>query len=296
MIKKFFKSKIFSHFFQNPLAVVGLSILLTIVIVSICAPWIATQNPYDAANLDLSKNFMPPVWTQNGELPYIFGTDGQGRDILSAIIYGARVSLIVGFSVVLLAGTIGATLGLISGFLGGLIDTLIMRVADTFFSFPSMLLALLIMGILGERGTHIVIFSLTLIEWVRYARTMHGNVLLKKEMAYTEAAKSIGAGNLRIMFKHILPNALSPLLVIGTVSLGKVIMLESTLSFLGVGVPVTRPSLGMLIANGREYIYSGRWWLIVFPGAYLLIIIMGVNLFGDWLRDELNPKRTTVNL
>lgn len=282
------------HFFKNPLAVVGAMILLTFIVVSIFATWIAPQNPYDTATLDLSKNFMPPAWSQKGELPYILGTDGQGRDIFSSILYGARISLLVGFAVVSLASFIGATLGLVAGFFSGIIDTIIMRIADIFFSFPSMLLALLIMGIIGERGIHIVIFSLTLIEWVRYARTMHGSVLVKKEMDYTEAARSLGAGNLRIMFKHIFPNAVSPLLVIAMVSLGKVIMLESTLSFLGVGVPVTRPSLGMLIANGREYIYSGHWWLTVFPGLCLLIVIMGVNLLGDWLRDELNPKRSTV--
>lgn len=278
------------------MAVVGALILLVFVVVSISAPLITPQNPYDTGVLSLSKNFLPPVWSEGGEMPYIFGTDSQGRDIFSSIVYGARISLLVGFSVVLLAGSVGATLGLLAGFLGGAIDTLIMRIADTFFSFPSMLLALLIMGVIGERGVHIVILSLTLIEWVRYARTMHGNVLVKKEMDYTEAARSIGASNLRIMFKHIFPNALTPLLVIAMVSLGKVIMLESTLSFLGVGVPVTRPSLGMLIANGREYVYSGRWWLIVFPGVCLFIIIMGVNLIGDWLRDELNPKRSTVNV
>lgn len=282
------------HFFRNPLAVVGALILLTFIVLSIFTTWIAPQNPYDMATLDLSKNFMPPAWNQRGELPYILGTDSQGRDVFSSILYGARISLLVGFTVVFLAGSIGATLGLVAGFFGGLIDTIIMRIADTFFSFPSMLLALLIMGIIGERGIHIVIFSLTLIEWVRYARTMHGSVLVKKEMDYTEAARSLGAGNLRIMFKHLFPNAVSPLLVIAMVSLGKVIMLESTLSFLGVGVPVTRPSLGMLIANGKNYMYSGQWWLVVFPGLCLLIIIMGVNLLGDWLRDELNPKRSTV--
>lgn len=227
---------------------------------------------------------------EGGQAPFLLGTDDHGRGIFSTILYGLRISLGVGFGVIIIAGTMGSIIGLLAGFYRGSFGAVSMRLADTFFSFSTTLLAILILGIVGSRGILTVIIAIALADWVRYARTTRGNVLSVAEEDYVLAAKSVGANDLRILSKHILPNVISSIFVISAVDLAIVIMLEATLSFLGIGVPLTEPSLGMLIAKGREYLYAGKWWLIVFPGATLGGVVVGINLFADWLREELNPK------
>lgn len=257
---------------------------------AVLAPWIAPQNPYDLEKVSLDSFLTPPIWMEGGEAPYLLGTDDQGRDILSTIVYGCRTSLIVGFGVVLIAGTFGVIMGLLAGYYGGWLDSVMMRMADTFFSFSTTLMAFLMLGIFGPRGVLVVIIAICIADWVRYARTMRGSVLEVKEEAYIMAAKATGAGDLRLLLRHLLPNAVPPIFVVVAVDLAVVIMLEATLSFLGVGVPINEPSLGMMIAIGRNYIYAGMWWMIVFPGAALVLLVVGINLFADWLREELNPK------
>ncbi|MFP4589123.1 MAG: ABC transporter permease [Candidatus Acetothermia bacterium] len=220
----------------------------------------------------------------------MFGTDDQGRGVFSTILYGLRVSLGVGVGVVLIAGTIGSLIGLAAGYYGGVLDVVSMRLADTLFAFSTTLLAFLILGITGSKGILVVIIAIALADWVRYARTTRGNVLSVVEEDYISAARASGATDFRIIFVHVFPNILSSILVISAVDLAVVIMLEATLSFLGIGVPLTEPSLGMLIAKEREYLYAGKWWLILFPGGALAGLVISINLFADWLREEINPK------
>lgn len=227
---------------------------------------------------------------KSGEAPFLLGTDDQGRDILSATLYGCRTSFIVGFSTIAIASAIGVIIGLLSGFYGGILDAVTMRLADMLFSFSTTLVAMLLLGIFGGGGIHLIIIAIIITDWVRYARTMRGSVLGVKEEDYVSAAKASGAGDLRIILGHILPNAVPPILVVAAVDFGAVVMLEATLSFLGVGVPINKPSLGMMISLGRNYIYAGKWWLIIFPGGALVAIVLGVNLLADWLREEINPK------
>jgi peptide/nickel transport system permease protein len=227
---------------------------------------------------------------KGGEAPFLLGTDDQGRDILSTILYGSRTSFIVGFSVIAIAGTIGVTIGLLSGFYGGVLDAVTMRLADTFFSFSTTLMAMLLLGIFKGGGIPLVIMAIVIADWVRYARTMRGSVLGVKEEDYIVAAKASGASNLRIILRHCLPNAIPPILIVAAVDFGAVVMLEATLSFLGVGVPINKPSLGMMISLGKNYIYAGKWWLTIFPGGALVALVLGINLLADWLREEINPK------
>ena len=290
MTKGFFKSKIIYDFFHDPSALVGSFLLVFFIMAALFAPWIAPQNPYDLEKVSLEHFLKPPIWKEGGEPPFLLGTDDQGRGILSTILYGCRTSLIVGFGVVLIAGTFGVTMGLLSGYYGGRLDAVIMRLADTFFSFSTTLMAFLLLGLFKERGVLIVIIAICIADWVRYARTMRGSVLEVKEEAYILAAKATGARDLRLLLRHLLPNAIPPIFVVMAVDLAVVIMLEATLSFLGVGVPLTEPSLGMMIAIGKDYVYAGMWWLVVFPGAALILLVVGINLFADWLREELNPK------
>jgi len=290
MGEKRVKSRMLYSYLHDPSAIVGSVILVVFIIGAILAPWIAPQNPYDLEKLSLDNFLTPPIWMEDGEAPYLLGTDDQGRGILSTIIYGCRTSLIVGFGVVLIAGTFGIIMGLLAGYYGGWLDAVMMRLADTFFSFSTTLMAFLMLGIFGPRGVFIVIIAICIADWVRYARTMRGSVLEVKEEAYIMAAKATGAGDLRLLLRHLLPNAIPPIFVVVAVDLAVVIMLEATLSFLGVGVPINEPSLGMMIAIGRNYIYAGMWWMIVFPGAALVLLVVGINLFADWLREELNPK------
>jgi peptide/nickel transport system permease protein len=277
-------------FLHDPSAIVGSVILVLFIAAALLAPWITPQNPYDLETLTLEHFLTPPLWMEEGQAPYLLGTDDQGRGILSTIIYGCRTSLIVGISVVLIAGIFGVIIGLLAGYYGGWIDVVTMRLADTLFSFSTTLLAFLFLGISGGGSILIVILAICIAGWVRYARTMRGSVLEVKENAYIMAAKSTGAGDFRLLMRHLLPNAIPPIFVVLAIDLAVVIMLEATLSFLGVGVPLTEPSLGMMISIGKNYIYAGMWWMIVFPGAALILLVIGINLFADWLREELNPK------
>ena len=290
MTKRFFRSKIIYDFFHDPSALVGSFILSVFILAAVLAPWIAPQDPYDLEKVSLEHFLKPPIWKEGGEPPFLLGTDDQGRGILSTILYGCRTSLIVGFGVVLIAGTFGVTMGLLSGYYGGLLDSVTMRLADTFFSFSTTLMAFLLLGLFKERGVLVVIIAICIADWVKYARTMRGSVLEVKEEAYILAAKATGARDLRLLLRHLLPNAMPPIFVVMAVDLAVVIMLEATLSFLGVGVPLTEPSLGMMISIGKDYVYAGMWWLVVFPGAALVLLVVGINLFADWLREELNPK------
>lgn len=284
------RSKFVHDFLHDPSAVAGAVIIIIFIVIAIFAPWIAPQDPYDLETLSLDHFLTPPIWMEGGQAPFLLGTDDQGRGIFSTMLYGCRTSLIVGGGVVLIAGTFGVIMGLLAGYYGGWLDTVIMRLADTFFSFSTTLMAFLLLGLLKQRGMLTVIFAICLADWVRYARTMRGSVLAVKEETYIMAAKATGAKDFRLLFKHLAPNAMAPIFVVIAVDLAVVIMLEATLSFLGVGVPITEPSLGMMISIGKDYIYAGMWWMVVFPAAALISLVVGINLFADWLREELNPK------
>jgi peptide/nickel transport system permease protein len=290
MIKRLVNSKFVYDFFQDPPAVIGLTVVVLFLIGAIFAPWIAPQNPYNLKVVSLADQLIPPIWQKGGQSPFVLGTDDQGRDILSTILYGCRTSLVVAFGVVLIAGSIGVIMGLLAGYYGGLLAAVIMRLADALFSFSTVLIAFLFLGLFKQKGIFIVILAICVADWVRYARTMRGSVLEVKEQAYIMAARSSGAGDLRLLLKHILPNAVPPIFVVAAVDLALVIMFEATLSFLGVGVPLTEPSLGMMISIGKDYIYAGMWWLVIFPGAALVALVVGINLFADWFREKLNPK------
>ena len=275
--------------------------ILTLVCVggALLAPWLAPYNPFDAASLDLNSALIPPAWIEHGMTGHLLGTDDQGRDILSTILYGARISLGVGVSAVLFALVLGVTLGLVSGYFGGKLDAFIMRVADVQLSFPSILIALLVDGVArvalpGDRHDEIavpvLILAIGISGWVQYARTVRGSTLVEKNKEYVQAARVVGRHPLAIMLRHVLPNVTGPVLVIATIHVATAIITEATLSFLGVGVPPTRPSLGTLISHGNEFLISGVWWIVLFPGLALVTLVLSVNLLGDWLRDALNPK------
>ena len=284
------KSKILHDFFHDPSALVGSFLLVVFILAACFAPLIAPQNPYDLEEVSLEHFLTPPIWMDGGKAPFVLGTDDQGRGIFSTILFGCRTSLVVGFGVVLIAGTFGVIVGLLAGYYGGFLDSATMRLADIFFSFSTTLMAILLLGLFKRRGVLIVILAICIADWVKYARTIRGSVLEVKEEAYIMAAKATGARDFRLLVKHLLPNAIPPIFVVIAVDLAVVIMLEATLSFLGVGVPLTEPSLGMMISIGKNYVYAGMWWLVVFPGASLVLLVVGINLFADWLREELNPK------
>ncbi len=286
-------------FRRSPVTIVAA--ILTVICVggALLAPWIAPYNPFDASSLDLNAAFAPPAWIAPGNASHLLGTDDQGRDMLSTILYGARTSLAVGVASVLLALSVGVTLGLVSGYFGGRIDAVIMRVADVQLSFPPILVALLVDGVArvalpanshDEIAIPVLILSIGISGWVQYARTVRGSTLVEKNKEYVQAARVIGRHPLAIMLHHVLPNAMGPVLVIATIHIATAIIIEATLSFLGVGVPPTRPSLGTLIRIGSEFLLSGEWWITVFPGIALVLLVLSVNLLGDWLRDALNPK------
>jgi len=284
-------------FRRSPVTMVATALTLICVGAALFSPWLAPQNPFDAAALDLNAAFKPPAWVEGGERAFLLGTDNQGRDILSTIMHGARISLGVGLASVALALALGVSLGLLSGYLGGRLDAFIMRVADVQLSFPAILIALLIDGVArivlpshDEIAIPVLILSIGLAGWVHYARTVRGSTMVEREKEYVQAARVIGRRPLAIMLSHVLPNVMGPVLVLGTINIGTAIITEATLSFLGVGVPATQPSLGTLIRVGNEFLYSGEWWITVFPGAALVILVLSVNLLGDWLRDALNPK------
>ena len=286
----FWKSRRMQSFRSEPSAIVGSLILLGFAFAAVFASVLAPMDPYDLTTVELGNYLLPPAWMDGGEARFPLGTDDQGRGILSTILYGLRTSLIVGFSVVGIAGFFGIVMGMLGAYYGGLLDAFIMRAADTVFAFSTTLLAVLLLGVFETRGIFTVIFAICIADWVKYARTIRGSVLEIKDNAYVLAARSSGAKDFRILFRHILPNALPPIFVVMAVDLAVVIMLEATLSFLGVGVPLTEPSLGMMIAIGKNYIYAGMWWLVLFPGMTLIAMVVGINLFADWLREELNPR------
>ncbi len=277
-------------FAQSKLALLGLVIMIAILAVALVAPWIAPQNPYDLAQLDIMDGRMPPgSQSGDGATHFLLGTDDQGRDMLSAIMYGLRISLFVGAGSALIAGILGSTLGLVAAYAGGRTESIIMRLVDLQLSFPSILVALMILAFLGK-GIGNVMLALVLVEWAYYARTARGSALAERRRDYIEAAECLALSKPRIVFRHLLPNCLPPLIVVGTFQMARAIALEATLSFLGLGVPVTEPSLGLLIANGYQYMLSGKYWISFYPGIALLITIVSINLVGDQLRDVLNPK------
>jgi peptide/nickel transport system permease protein len=263
------------------------------------APIVAPHNPYNLATLSLLDAFTPPVWYEGGSGQYLFGTDNQGRDVLSTIIYGSRASLLVGFASVLLAGLLGVFLGLVSGYVGGIVDAIIMRVTEVQLSFPPILTALLIDGIFrgilprhlhDETAVYVVVIAIGISGWPLYARTVRAVTMVERSKEYVQAARVSSIPSSLIMMRHVLPNAMGPVLVIATIYLAMAIILEATLSFLGVGIPPSEPSLGTLIRIGNDFLFSGEWWITVFPGVALCIFVLAVNLLGDWLRDALNPK------
>jgi peptide/nickel transport system permease protein len=295
---RFLDSDVWFSFRTSPVAIVAAVIAFVCVFCAVFAPWVAPHNPFDLAKLELSDGRLPPAWMDEGRLRYLLGTDDQGRDILSALMYGARISLFVGLASVLLSVVVGVSLGLLSGFVGGRLDAFLMRVCDVMLSFPPILVALLIDGV-GRAmfpDAHealafgVLIFAISLTGWVPYARTVRGTTMVERNKEYVQAARVIGVSPGRIMMRHVLPNVLGPVLVLATIQVGQAILTEATLSFLGVGVPPTAPSLGTLIRIGNDFLFSGEWWITIFPGLMLLLIALSVNLLGDWLRDAINPR------
>ncbi|MFP4360417.1 MAG: ABC transporter permease [Alphaproteobacteria bacterium] len=298
-LKAFLDGDVFDSFKRSPVTVTAFLVTVILFASAAFAPWIAPYDVDDLRSLSLMDAFKPPVWAAGGDAAYLLGTDDQGRDVLSAIIFGLRISLMVGFLGVILAAVVGTILGLVSGYLGGWVDALIMRIADVQLTFPAILIALMIDGIVGaamgrqadaETKIGVLILAIAASLWVNFARTVRGSTLVEKNKEYVQAARLIGVHPILIMYRHVLPNVMGPVLVIATLSLAVAILTEATLSFLGVGVPVTNPSLGTLIRIGNDFLFSGEWWMSIFPGVALVILVLAVNLLGDWLRDALNPK------
>ena len=275
--------RFFFEFVSNRIALTGLFLLLVVVAIALLAPWISPQNPYDLGKLDLMDSRLEP----GGK--YLLGTDGQGRDMLSAIFYGLRVSLLVGVASGVIALTLGGLLGVLAAYVGGRFESILMRIVDIQLGFPAILVALILIAVLGK-GVDKIIFALVCVQWAYYARTARSAALVERGKEYMEAARGLGLSRARIVLKHLLPNALPPLIVVGTVQVAHAIALEATLSFLGLGLPATEPSLGLLIANGYEYLLSGKYWISMYPGVALLLTILAINLVGDQLRDQLNPR------
>jgi peptide/nickel transport system permease protein len=276
-------------FFQSPLAIAGLIILAIYILAAIFAPWIAPQNPYDLAQLDILDGGLAPGEESMAGVTSLLGTDTQGRDVLSSILYGLRISLSVGAVSVLISCTLGASIGIIAAYMGGRVETIIMRIVDIQLSLPSILIALCLLATVG-RGVDKVIIALVIVQWAYYARTIRGTALVERQREYVEAAVCLALSKRRIIFVHMFPNCLPPLIVIATVQIAHAIALEATLSFLGVGVPITEPSLGLLIANGYQVLLAGQYWISVFPGIALVVAIIAINLVGDQLRDAINPR------
>lgn len=286
---KIIKSEFMHNYKRSFSAISGSIIIFLVISIALFGPLFTKQNPYDLTDIDLSDAYKPPVWMSGGDTKFLLGTDGQGRDMVSAIIYGSRTSIFIGIAVVGITCFIGTILGIVSGYYGGIIDSFIMRIADVQLSFPSMLIALFIIAIFG-RGMFKLIITLSIVGWVIFARTVRGETLSIKKKEYIDATKALGFSDSRIIFRHILPNVITSIIVIFTIRIGNVILMEATLSFLGVGVPVTKPSLGLLVKNGFDVLFSGLWWVSVFPGLYIMIVVFGINLLGDFLKDELNPE------
>jgi len=298
-VRRALDSDIFYSFRRSKLTMAAGIVTILFFLLAIFAPLLSVQNPFDPAQLQLMNSRISPLWTADGQSPFLLGTDEQGRDVCSAILYGLRVSLLVGVLGVVLAGALGITLGLIAGYVGGAVDGLIMRIADVQLTFPAILIALLVNGVaksvfgnkLDAMSTLVVlVVAIGLSFWVQYARTVRGSVMVEKNRDYVAAAQLIGLPAPIIMLRHVLPNTMGPILVIATINLALAIITEATLSFLGVGLPDTMPSLGTLIRIGNNYLFAGEWWIVAFPGVALAGLILSINLLGDWLRDALNPK------
>jgi len=292
-------SDIFHSFTRSRMTMIATGVTVLFFLLAIFAPLLAVQNPFDPAQLQLMNSRISPLWTADGQSPFLLGTDEQGRDVWSAILYGLRISLTVGVLGMLLAGTIGITLGLIAGYVGGTVDSVIMRIADVQLTFPAILIALIVNGVAKSMFGNkldsmsmlvVLVLAIGLSFWVQYARTVRGSVMVEKSKDYVAAAQLIGLPAPKIMLRHVLPNAMGPVLVIATINLALAILTEATLSFLGAGMPETMPSLGTLIRIGNNYLFAGEWWIVAFPGIALAGLILSINLLGDWLRDALNPK------
>jgi len=297
-LARFFAGDIWHSFRSSPMAIGAAAVALVCIFCALFANLIAPHNPFDLATLELGDSMLPPAWMEGGSAKYWLGTDEQGRDVLSALMYGARISLLIGGASVIVSVILGVALGLLSGYVGGRVDAFIMRICDVMLSFPSILIALLIAGV-GRAlfpNAHdtlafgVLILAIALPGWVQYARTVRGSTMVERNKEYVQAARVVGVPPLRIMLRHVLPNVLGPVLVLATIHVATAIQTEATLSFLGVGVSPTSPSLGTFINEGNKQLFSGAWWLVIFPGAMLLLIALSMNLFGDWLRDALNPR------
>ncbi|RXV59440.1 ABC transporter permease [Roseovarius sp. A46] len=291
-------SDLLHSFLRSKVTIIAAIVTAIYFLGAFLAPLIAPHNPFDLMKISIMDSLIPPVWEEGGQQTFVIGTDDQGRDLLSAIMYGTRISLLVGFASVALAAVIGITLGLVAGYLGGMVDAVIMRIADVQLAFPAILIALLIDGsvhsameVTREQSAFwVLVVSIGLSFWVQYARTVRGSTMVERNKEYVQAARVIGVHPIRIMIRHVLPNVTGPVLVIATINLALAIITEATLSYLGVGIPPTQPSLGTLIRIGQDFLFSGEWWITIFPGIALAGLVLAVNLLGDWLRDALNPK------
>jgi peptide/nickel transport system permease protein len=298
-LHRFFDSDLMYSFTRQKLVMLAAFITLVMVLGSLLSPLLAPYNPYDLKSLNLLDSNTPPSWAKDGDPRFWLGTDDQGRDILSTMLYGTRASIAISVCAVLFALSLGVSLGLVAGYVGGRVDSLIMRIADVQLTFPAILTALMVDGVakvvlkgsaLGDNHFWILVVAIGLSYWVQYARTVRGVTMVEKNKEYVQAARLIGLSKTAIMFKHVLPNVLSPVMVIATINLALAIITEATLSFLGVGLPPTEPSLGTMIQVGNKYLFSGSWWMVAFPGLTLAVLVLAVNLLGDWLRDALNPR------
>ncbi|XKE47416.1 ABC transporter permease [Halomonas organivorans] len=286
-------------FKRDLIAQVSLLVFIALVAGAALAPWLAPMNPYDLAQIDILASELPPFWVDGSDPAYVMGTDAQGRDLLSTILYGARVSLIIGFGAVALQAALGVCFGLLAGYLGGRVDAFLMRLADIQLSFSTLMVAIVVGALFkaifggatfSAYAVPLLVLIIGLAEWPQYARTVRASVLAEKGKEYVDAARVMGLSSRRIMFRHILPNTLSPIFVISTVQVANAIISEAALSFLGLGMPETQPSLGSLIKSGFDYIQSGSWWITLIPGLVLVVLVLVINLLGDWLRDVLNPR------
>ncbi len=298
-LARWLDSDVAYSFRRSPVAIVAALVLAVILLGAVFAPWVAPHNPLDLASLNLMDSRIPPAWDAEGQWSFPLGTDDQGRDILSGIMYGVRISLVIGLSSVVFAVVVGIAIGLLAGYAGGFVDAALMRVADIQLTFPAILIALLVDGVvtaalpqeMHERlKAQVLIFSIGISFWPQFARTVRGSTLVERGREYVMAARVIGLSPARIMLTHILPNVLGPVFVIGTLTLGLAVLAEATLSFLGVGLPPSSPSVGTLIRIGNDFLFSGEWWMTIFPGLTLVLLVLSINLLGDWLRDALNPK------
>jgi peptide/nickel transport system permease protein len=299
LLRRIRNSDLWWSFTRNKSAMFSAALLALLILTALFAPLITPQNPYDGAQLDMWKAELPPIWQENGEWPYLLGTDTQGRDMLSAILYGTRISIVIGVASVALSLLVGISAGLTSGFFGGAIDSLLMRFGDITLSIPTILIAILVSTVVRQMlpadlrdvgASGVLVLAIALSAWVQYARTVRAQTVVESGKDYVQAARLIGVPARRIMAKHILPNTLTPILVAATLNFGMAILTEATLSFLGIGMPPSQPSLGTLIRIGNQFLFSGSWWIVLFPVTQLCMLVVTVNVLGDWLRDALNPK------